>query len=140
MTKAIEDLKDEDLEDIEVDEDEDVEEEAPKAKTKKKPAKAEDPTFGAKELAAHIADLTGDEVNARSLRTLLRKMARDGRINREVSQDNRTRYSWDGPNDPEVKKIIKAYQKGELAAEKKAALDKLKASKSKKDEDADDDD
>lgn len=89
-------------------------------------------TFGASDLARHLTEVTGKEIKARDLRTLIRKMARDGsgRINREITAGNRTRYDWpDGLKDPEVKAIVKAVKAGELEQGKKEALDALKARK-----------
>jgi hypothetical protein len=89
-------------------------------------------TFGASDLARHLSEVTGKEIKARDLRTLIRKMARDGsgRVNREITAGNRTRYDWaDGLKDPEVKAIVKAVKAGELEQGKKEALDALKARK-----------
>lgn len=90
--------------------------------------------FGASDLARHLSEKSGKTVSTRELRTLIRKMARDGsgRVNREITPGNRTRYNWSGPDDPEVKAIIAAYDGGELEADKKAKLDELKARKAAK--------
>lgn len=115
---------DEELEELEEDE---VEEE-PKGK---KSAASDEVTFGVADLAKLISKKTGEEVTTRELRTLIRKMARDGsgRVNREVIPGNRSRYDWSGPNDPEVKAIIKAFTDGELEEDKKEKLAALKAKK-----------
>lgn len=120
---------DEDLLD-DTDELEDEAEEAPK----KKKGSAEEVTFGASDLAAHLAETSGKKVTARELRTLIRKMARDGskRVDREIKAGNRARYNWSGLKDPEVKAIIAAFNSGELEADKKEKLDKLKADKAAK--------
>lgn len=91
-------------------------------------------TFGASDLAKHLSETSGKTVTPRELRTLIRKMARDGsgRVNREIKAGNRTRYNWSGVDDPEVQKIIEAFNSGELEADKKAKLDELKANKAKK--------
>lgn len=91
-------------------------------------------TFGASDLAKHLSEISGKTVSTRELRTLIRKMARDGsgRVNREITPGNRTRYDWSGINDPEVKAIIKAFSAGELEADKKAKLEELKARKAEK--------
>lgn len=127
--KAAEAEVDEDLE-LE-DLDEDVEEEAPK---KSKKGGGEEVTFGAADLAKLASKKTGKDYNARAIRQLLRKMARDGsgRIDREIVAGNKSRYNWSGPDDPEVKAVLRAIAGGELEAERKAALDKLKADKAKK--------
>ena len=117
-------------EDLELDEvdGEDVEE---------KPSKKggqEEVTFGASDLAKLLSEKSGKTVTTRELRTLIRKMARDGsgRVNREIKAGNRTRYNWSGPKDPEVKAIIAAFDSGELEADKKAKLEELKTNKAKK--------
>lgn len=90
--------------------------------------------FGASDLARHLSEKSGKNVSTRELRTLIRKMARDGsgRVNREITPGNRTRYNWSGLDDPEVKAIIKAFDGGELEADKKAKLDELKRRKAEK--------
>jgi hypothetical protein len=121
---APEEEVDEDVEEL----DEDAEEEtAPKGKK-------DEVTFGVADLAKLLTKKTGKEITPRSLRVLLRKMARDGsnRIDREIVAGNRARYDWSGPDDPEVKRIIKAVTAGELEEGKKEALEKLKAQKAAK--------
>lgn len=111
---------DEDIDELEELEDDSVEE---------KPAKkgaAQAVTFGVADLAKHLEAETGKKVTTRELRMLIRKMARDGRVDREIIPGNRSRYDWSGVNDPEVKRIIKAYKAGELDEDKKAKLDELK--------------
>jgi hypothetical protein len=127
-TEELED--DDDLEELEED---DVEEVAPKKATAKK-STTQTVTFGVSDLAKLLVS-QGHKVDARGLRTLIRKMARDGsnRVNREIIAGNRTRYDWSGPNDPEVKKIIKAFLGGELEADKQEKLAALKANKAAKD-------
>jgi len=134
-TKAkaeVEEIEDDDVEELD-DLDSDVEEdEAPKSK-----AKASTPTvtFGAADLAKHLSELSGKTISTRDLRTQIRRMARDdsGRVDREITAGNRTRYDWPkGLKDPEVKAIIAAVMDGELEAGKKAALEKLKADKAAK--------
>jgi hypothetical protein len=92
------------------------------------------PTFGASDLAKYLSEKSGKTVSPRELRTLIRKMARDGkgRVNREITPGNRTRYNWSGVDDPEVQAIIKAFNSGELEADKKAKLEELKARKAEK--------
>lgn len=126
--EEVEELED----DLEVEElDEDVEEEKPATKTRKKRADA--PAFGIQELCALLEEEMGKAYTPREVRTQLRKMARDGsgRIEREVTPDNRSRYSWTGADDPEVQEIIKAVTGGEIEENKKAALDALKEKKAK---------
>jgi hypothetical protein len=118
-------------EDLELDEvgDEEVEE-----TPTKKGGSQQEVTFGASDLAAHLSETSGKKVTPRELRTLIRKMARDGsgRVNREITPGNRTRYNWSGIDDPEVQKIIAAFNSGELEADKQAKLQELKDNKAKK--------
>lgn len=88
----------------------------------------EEVEFGVSDIAAHLTKKhkLAKAVTTRELRTLIRKMARDGRVDREIIPGNRTRYAWSGINDPEVKAIIKAYADGEPEVAKKKALDELK--------------
>jgi hypothetical protein len=104
-------------------------EEATKTKSKK-----DDVVFGVADIAAHLTEKTGKKVTTRELRTLIRKMARDGsaRVDREIIPGNRTRYSWSGIKDPEVVAIIAAFDGGELEADKKEKLEALKARKAEK--------
>lgn len=101
---------------------------------KPKGKKTDDVTFGVADLCKVAKKVTGKDYTTRDMRTLIRKMARDGsgRINREIVAGNRSRYDWSGPNDPEVKAILKALKAGELEAGKKEALAKLKENKAKK--------
>lgn len=121
-------VEDDDLELEELDE---ATEEAP-AKGKKA---AEDDVWGVRNgLIPLLKERTGKDYTPREVRTLLRKMARDGsgRVEREVIAGNKSRYAWSGPDDPEVKAILKAVKGGEIEAGKKEALDKLKADKAAK--------
>jgi hypothetical protein len=115
----------EDDEELEELEDDEASEAAPKKGN-------DDVVFGASDLAKLLSEKTGKTITARDLRTLLRKMARDGRLDREITAGNRSRYSWSGPNDPEVKQIIKAVTSGELEQGKQEALAKLKEQKAAK--------
>jgi hypothetical protein len=124
-------VEDDDLEELEEDE---VEEAAPKAKK----GAAQEVTFGVQDIVKYLTG-KGHKVNARGLRTLIRKMARDGsnRVNREIVAGNRTRYDWPkGLKDPEVKKIIAAFEAGELEADKQEKLQALKERKAAKDKKA----
>lgn len=119
-----------------VDEELELEEVADEEETEA-PAKkgaSQEVTFGASDLARHLSETSGKKVTPRELRTLIRKMARDGsgRVNREITAGNRTRYNWSGLNDPEVQKIIEAFNSGELEADKQAKLAELKENKAKK--------
>lgn len=82
--------------------------------------------FGVSNIAELIKAETGKEVKTRDLRTLLRKMARDGRLNREIVAGNRDRWTWSGPEDPEVEAILEAFNDGELERDKQEKLQALK--------------
>lgn len=130
MAKATKAAK---VEEVEDDELEELDDEATESTAKGKKA-AEEEVWGVRNgLIPLIKEKTGKDYTPREVRTLLRKMARDGgRIDREIVAGNKSRYAWDGPSDPEVKAIIKAVKGGEIEAGKKAALDKLKADKAAK--------
>ena len=105
------------------------------AKPAAKPAPAEveateeETAFGVSDVVELIAVRTGKTVKTRDLRILLRKMARDGRLNREIIAGNRNRWVWDGPEDPEIDAILEAFEAGELEADKKEKLEALKKRK-----------
>lgn len=129
--------EEEELEELEDNGDEDEleeleEDEAVDEKPASKKKKATDTvTFGIRDLVALIKKETGQDTDPRALRTLIRKMARDesGRVNREITAGNRTRYDWSGPNDKEVRAIVKAFKDGELEEDKKEKLAALKERK-----------
>lgn len=109
---------------------------AAKASTKTAPAKAapaeaptEETIFGVSDVADLIKERTGQTVKTRDLRILLRKLARDGRLQREIVAGNRARWEFAGADDPSVATIIEAFENGELDADKKEKLDALKARK-----------
>lgn len=110
-----------------VEEIEEVEEE--ETAPAKKVGNGEEVTFGASDLAELLKERTGQDVSTRQLRTLLRKMARDGRINREIIPGNRARYNWSGPEDPEVQAVVAAFEDGELERDKQEKLAALKERK-----------
>lgn len=101
----------------------------PKAAKATEAEATEEPTFGVSDVALIIQERTGNVVKNRDLRTLLRKMAKDGRLQREIIPGNRTPWVFDGPEDPQVEQIVEAYEAGELEADKKEKLDALKARK-----------
>jgi len=109
---------------------------AAKAKTKaaakpapKAEASAADEIFGVADVAELIKIRTGKVVKTRDLRTLLRKMARDGRLDREIIAGNRARWEFDGEDDPRVERILEAFEAGELEADKQEKLQALKERK-----------
>lgn len=118
------------IDEVELDEeiDEVDEEEAPKAKAKKAAPKRPEIAFGTKELAEHVNAETGKSYDAYALRILLRKLAKDGTIQRD-EEGGRARYSFSGPKDPQVKAIVKAVKSG---AAEKAKEDRLEGLKEKR--------
>lgn len=129
----------EDFEEIEGDEDdlEEIEEsdedEAPVKSTKKAATKTGETKapakpkieFGSPWLAAHVTETTGENFDARGIRMLLRKLAADGKLKREVGV-TRERYEFSGPNDPIVRQVIALITSGEAKAMKQAGLQKVK--------------
>lgn len=95
---------------------------------------SEEVIFGVADLAKLLSEGRDKPVTTRELRTLIRKMARDGsgRVDREIKAGNRSRYSWSGPEDPEVVAIIAAFNNGELEADKQEKLAALKERKAAK--------
>ena len=88
-----------------------------KAKAAPKAEATEEVTFGVGDVAQLIQERTGTPVKNRDLRTLLRKMANDGRLDREIIPGNRTPWSFDGPEDPQVAAIVEAFEDGEPVLE-----------------------
>lgn len=117
--------------DLELIEDED---EAPAKKTKKAktaPAKAEKTEstgYGASWLAEYVNEELNTEFTAANMRVILRKMAADGDIEREVGTD-RARYSFTGENDKIVKAVLKRVRSGEAD---KIKEDRIEAARSGK--------
>lgn len=109
------------------------EEETPRSK-KGRRASADDEestAYGAKWLAEYISEETGKELTSVNIRVLLRKMARDGSLDREVGED-RSRYSFSGPNDPIVKAVLKHVKEGAIEKEKAERVADLKERKAAK--------
>lgn len=104
-----------------------VEDEVDEVEETETPAK--EVAFGVSDLVALIKEKLGKDTTTRELRTLLRKMARDGRLDREIVAGNRARWEWSGPSDPEVKKVLAAFKAGELEEDKKEKLAALKERK-----------
>lgn len=142
------------LDELDDDEVEEVEEEpAPKRGGKKAPAKksstkpaaeskktkVDAPVYGTQWLADHVNAQLGTEYKTYDLRVLLRKMAKNGDLEREVGED-RSRYDFSGENDPIVKAVLKKLKSGELDKEKKEKLAALKGRKSKTGKSKDEDD
>lgn len=127
----------EELEEVDEVEDDEVEE-APAPKTRarkatKSTAPADKPATGTNELgsvwlAEHITEVTGVEYDSRGIRMLLRKIAKDpeGPLARTIGED-RTRYTFKGPNDAVVKAVVRMVKSGEATAVKREGLDKVKS-------------
>lgn len=120
---------------VEVDEDdlelEELEEDVPEEKPTKGKAKGggDEVAFGASDLAKLANEKFDKSYDAKTIRTLLRKLARSGKLSREISPENRTRYSWTGPDDPEVKMILKEIKGGAIETARNEALGALKEKK-----------
>ena len=123
--KAVEPAEVEDFEGEEVEA-----EEAP-AKAKKAAPKRPEIAFGTKELADHVNEATGSSYDAYQLRILLRKLAKEGVIERDDSS-GRARYSFTGPKDPQVKAIVKAVKEGAAEKAKTERLEGLKETRKAK--------
>lgn len=120
---------------VEIEED-DFELEAEEAPVEEKPAKAKKAAapkieFGTKELAAHVNEETGSTYDAYNLRILLRKLTKDGVLER-TETEGRSRYSFTGPEDPQVQAIVEAVKSGAAEKAKQERLDKLKADREEK--------
>ena len=125
--KAVEPAEVEEFEAEELEADE-VVEEAPK---KKAAPKRPEIAFGTKELADHVNEATGSSYDAYQLRILLRKLAKEGVIERDDSS-GRARYSFTGPKDPQVKAIVKAVKEGAAEKAKTERLEGLKETRKAK--------
>jgi hypothetical protein len=127
---VIEDLDD----DLELVEDE---EEAPKSKKGKAKAstepKAESTStgMGASWLAEHVNEELGTEYTAANIRVILRKMAADGDLEREVGTD-RARYQFTGEKDPTVRAVLKRVRSGEADTAKADRIEAARSGKSSK--------
>jgi hypothetical protein len=129
--------KAEEVEELEDDDDVELEDLDEEVTEDEAPAKggATEVTFGVSDLVTYLEKKFKVTTTPRELRALIRKMAREDkpRVDREIVPGNRARYDWpDGPKDPEVKRIIKAVVGGEMEADKKAKLAKLKEDKAAK--------
>lgn len=128
---VVEDLDD----DLELVDDED---EAPAKSSKKKgkaapvkAEKAESTGMGAAWLAEYVNEELGTEYTAANMRVILRRMAADGDLEREVGTD-RARYQFTGENDKIVKAVLKRVKSGEADTAKKERLAAAKGGSKKK--------
>lgn len=138
----LEDPEDDDLEELEDDTEEDDEEPAPaprktaakkttaKAAAKKAapaPASSDGNEFDSNWLAAYVSEETGQPYDSRGIRMLLRKLAKDGLLAREIGTD-RSRYTFPkGANDAIVRQVVKLVSSGQGAAIKREGLAAVKA-------------
>lgn len=117
---VVEDLDD----DLELMEDE-VEPKAAKSKknkTKAQPVeKVENTGMGASWLAEYVNEELGTDYTAAQMRVILRKMAAEGDLEREVGTD-RARYQFTGEKDPIVRAVLKRAKAGEADTAKKERL------------------
>lgn len=85
--------------------------------------------FDSNWLAQYVSEETGIEYDGRAVRMLLRKLAKDNQLAREIGVD-RGRYDFPkGVNDPTVKLVIKMVKSGEAKTVRNAGLDAVKATK-----------
>lgn len=117
---------------------------APAAKAKAAPKKAaakpaptatktaNDPIeFGSAWLVDHVNEQAGTSYTASTLRILLRKLTREGVLEREA--EGRQRYNFPkGANDPQVKAIVKAVKGGAAEKAKAERLEGLKEQRAAK--------
>lgn len=118
LVDDLDELEDEDFE--EADEVEEDPDEAPKkrrTRTKTAKPKAEKTGIGTKEVAEEAG------IEPRQLRMFLRSQGIQPRDDREG------RYNWPSLNDPEVKRILRAIEKGEIEKLNKEKLAELKEKK-----------
>jgi hypothetical protein len=101
-------------------------EELETAEVTEEKAPKQEVTFGTRQLADHINAETGSSYDSYALRVVLRKMTKDGILERSEA-DSRSRYSFTGPEDPQVQKIVTALQEGYGEKAKQERLDELKA-------------
>lgn len=93
--------------------------------------KAEAIEFGSAWLVEHVNEQAGTSYSASALRILLRKLTKEGVLNRD--SDGRQRYNFPkGANDPQVKAIVKAVKSGAGEKAKQERLDALKEQRAAK--------
>jgi hypothetical protein len=76
-------------------------------------------------LAAYITENTDETYDARGIRMLLRKLAKDGKLARVVGED-RARYEFSGPKDPTVVAVLAMVKSGAAKALKQEGLQAVK--------------
>lgn len=90
-------------------------------------AKTDAPEKGTAWLAETVNEKCGTSYTSYQLRVLLRKLTKDGVIERGEG-----RYSFKGVSDPAVKEVIKAVKSGALDEDRKKGTEKAKAKSTKK--------
>lgn len=94
--------------------------------------KAESIEYGSAWLVEHVNDEAGTSYTASTLRILLRKLTKEGVLDRD-SEGGRQRYNFPkGANDPQVRAIVKAVKAGGAEKAKTERLEDLKAKRSTK--------
>lgn len=128
--EEIEDAEDDGLDEIEEPEEAPVPKKTAKPKTA--PKNGPDASIkGSAWLAAHVTEVTGESFDGRSVRMLLRKLAKDEVFQREVGV-TRDRYEFTGSTDPIVKAVIALVTSGEAKAMKQAGLEAVKEKSAQK--------
>lgn len=97
-----------------------------------KASKAEAIEYGSAWLVDHVNTEAGTSYTASTLRILLRKLTKEGVLDRD-SEGGRQRYNFPkGGNDPQVKAIVKAVKSGRVEKAKEERLEDLKSKRSTK--------
>lgn len=91
----------------------------------------EDTGFDSNWLADYVNEVTGSDYDSRAIRMVLRKLAREEIIEREIGTD-RSRYTFSGPGDPRVKAVLRSVRSGAVEEAKSEAIDKAKAGRTAK--------
>lgn len=105
---------------------------ASKAAAPAKAAKAESIEYGSAWLVDHVNAEAGTSYTASTLRILLRKLTKEGVLDRD-SEGGRQRYNFPkGANDPQVRAIVKAVKSGGAEKAKAERLEDLKSKRSSK--------
>lgn len=132
---VVEQLDELDNDDLELIEDDDETPAKPTKRNKEKtsaPAPKAESTntgMGASWLAEFVNEELGTEYTAAQMRVVLRKMAKDGDLEREVGTD-RARYQFTGERDPIVRQVLKRIKSGEVVAARKERLDAARSGES----------
>ena len=135
-TEVEAEVTDDDVDDLEVEDVEDEPEPAPKKTRAKKAADGEEKPakpprevieYGSAWLAEHVNAEAGTTYNAFAIRTLLRRLVKEGLVKRDVGED-RSRYNFTGgAKDPVAVAVVKYVKSGADEAAKKAKIAEAKA-------------